>query len=176
MSASAASFAATCANCLASINPLQDDAFILSCGDFQCSSCTSADASAGALQNCKGCGKIGVKIASLRKNVPPEVTRSTIDILTSLDGVKGALNFQVKYYKQTIRRLVNRILAADREISELHRYCSFLLSAELFEININSHCRNEICATENCKRSKQVYSPTRYFIDLLDAFSFYGHL
>ena len=88
---------------------------VLSCGDFLCEACIQHQH--GRVSQCLACNKQGVRIAPLNSQIPDEVRQNISDPAQGFEGVYSVVCFQLKYYKQTIKRLQTKIetLESDKQ-------------------------------------------------------------
>lgn len=92
---------------------------VLSCGDFLCESCIQRQN--GRVSQCLACGKQGVRVAPLSSQLPDEVRQNIADPSQGFEGVYNVVCFQLKYYKQTIKRLQSKIEMLETEKQGLQK-------------------------------------------------------
>ncbi len=114
------SFVILCGKCFRVV-PSSSSGSVLSCGDILCSTCNTIpfnDAS-----TCPACGKDGVKSVHLNdKNLPEEVAKNLTDPSKELESIHEVLVFQVKYYKQIMKRLLVRVNKSEHECENYRRF------------------------------------------------------
>ncbi len=91
---------------------------MLSCGDFLCSECAQLLVSSSS---CPSCGKQGVRAVFLKDTLPEEVKLNVSDPTRELEKLHSMLMFQVKYYKQLIRKLISKMNGMEQEIGQKQR-------------------------------------------------------
>lgn len=100
--------------------------FVLSCSDFLCASCFQAAEAASpgsSTLHCPACNKPGVKSQDINApNPDEEVTNNLSDVVSTVEKLKNAANFQLKHYKTTIKRMHNTILQLSKENAHYKRY------------------------------------------------------
>lgn len=110
---SSLSFTIFCGRCFRTISQNSTSGgSVLSCGDFLCSNCAQSLISGSA---CPACGKHGVRAAFLNDSLPEEVRQNISDATKEMEKLHSAMMFQVKYYKQLIKRLLSRIQQMEQE-------------------------------------------------------------
>lgn len=110
---SSLAFSIFCGRCYQNISlNSSETGSVLSCGDFLCSSCAPLVANSS---NCPACGKQGVRSAFLNESLPDEVKINIMDPTNELEKFHNILSFQIKYYKQIIRRLLGTLEQFDQE-------------------------------------------------------------
>jgi len=87
----------------------------LSCSDFLCTGCASSTSSRCVVNSCPVCGKQGVQGLNLSGNLPEEVSSRMADPIHKLGAAGEAMQFQIKYYKQTTKKMFARIQALTKE-------------------------------------------------------------
>ncbi len=96
-----------CGNCFRTIIvPSSDGGSLLSCGDFLCKECASTKI--GTI-GCPVCGKQGVRAVFLNDALPNEVKRNITDPTKEFQNFYGTIGFQMRYYKEMIRRLISKL-------------------------------------------------------------------
>jgi hypothetical protein len=101
------SFLIICGLCSKPVNATKDGGAVLSCGDFLCGTCASTQADRPNI--CTACGKQGVRSAPLNSTLPDEVRQNISDTTQEIESIHSILSFQIKYYKETIKRLLSKI-------------------------------------------------------------------
>jgi hypothetical protein len=91
--------------------------FILSCSDFVCGQCSNN----GCITSCPACGKQNVQVLDLSNSLPEEVQGSISDPVSQLEALANTAKFQIKYYKQTIRKLLAKVTQLGKENVQLKR-------------------------------------------------------
>lgn len=113
-------FAIFCGKCFRSIpQNSKEGGSVLSCGDFLCAACAPSLISGNA---CPACGKQGVRAAFLNDALPDEVKRNISDPTGELENIHGVLAFQTKYYKQIIKKLINKVQMVEEELRKKTRF------------------------------------------------------
>lgn len=107
-----------CSRCCRPLLP-STGGFILSCSDFLCTQCAESTSFRCTLSTCPACGKQGVQGLNLNGSLPNEVSSRMTDPVHNLDTFKEALSFQLKYYKQTTKKMFAKIQALSRENRDL---------------------------------------------------------
>lgn len=92
-----------CAKCFQPVSSTSGG-FILSCSDFLCLRCSNN----GRTTGCPACGKQQVQLLNLSGALPDEVSENLVDPAQRLELTTNAVKFQIKYYKQTIKKLLTR--------------------------------------------------------------------
>lgn len=107
-------FTILCSVCFEQIQPYNGKACVLSCGDFLCQGCSLKNTN----NACQACGKVGVRSAALDNTLPEEVRLNISDPTEGIQSLHSILLFQVKFYKQTIKRLLTKIQALEAELNK----------------------------------------------------------
>lgn len=106
-------FAIFCGKCYCDVAPNSTaGGSVLSCGDFLCGMCAQALISG---QACPACGKQGVRACFLNDSLPEDVKQNITDPTRDFQQLHAVLTFQVKYYKQLILRMTERIKQAEQD-------------------------------------------------------------
>lgn len=129
------SFVILCGKCFRVV-PANSSGSVLSCGDILCSTCNNIPF--GSSSTCPACGKDGVKTLNLSEKLPEEVSRNLSDPSKELESIHEVLVFQVKYYKQIMKRLLLRANKSEHEC-ENYRRSAILLGLPfvlLFSLNV----------------------------------------
>eukprot|EP01040_Poterioochromonas_malhamensis_P018895 gene18895-22169_t len=99
-------FDIVCGNCFKAILiPSSDGGSLLSCGDFLCKDCASNKFST---VGCPVCGRTDVRAVFLNDALPIEVKRNLNDPTKEFQSLYGAISFQIRYYKEVIKRLISK--------------------------------------------------------------------
>lgn len=106
-----------CASCLKQVPANGEPGTVLSCGDFLCARCARAMRHG----TCPACGKQGIRSASLDHNLPEEVRQNISDPTQEAATLQNILVFQVRYYRQTISRLVSKVEELEERANSLER-------------------------------------------------------
>lgn len=107
------SFTIYCGRCFRVVQSTSEEGgSVLSCGDFLCSSCAQLLASSSS---CPSCGKQGVRAVFLKDALPEEVKLNISDATKEMERLHNMLLFQVKYYKQLIKKLVVKMNQVEQE-------------------------------------------------------------
>lgn len=114
------SFISLCGRCFRPIQP-SSGGFILSCSDFVCGKCLIQPAD-GSLPNCPACGKVGVQALDICGKLPDEVRSSISDPTKTFDSLQNAFKFQIKYYKQVLKKILSRMMKLESESVEMKRF------------------------------------------------------
>lgn len=113
---SALSFNMFCGKCFHTISANSSSGgSVLSCGDFLCPTCAPSLISS---TSCPACGKQGVRAAFLNDALPEEVKLNISDPTRELEKMHNVMAFQVKYYKQLIKRLLGRLAIMESEVQK----------------------------------------------------------
>lgn len=80
---------------------------VFSCGEYICKSCSEQWGNR-PITECPSCRKKGIKLLSLKDNLPDEISKKMSDCTNSLTDLQDKLIFQTKYYKQFIKKLTSR--------------------------------------------------------------------
>ncbi len=106
-------FTIYCGRCFRVVqNNSEEGGSVLSCGDFLCSSCAQLLVSSAS---CPACGKQGVRAVFLKDSLPEEVKLNVSDPTKEMERLHNMLTFQVKYYKQLIKKLVVKMNQVDQD-------------------------------------------------------------
>jgi hypothetical protein len=110
---SSLAFTIYCGRCFRPISLNSDSGgSVLSCGDFLCSSCAQVLATSSS---CPACGKHGVRAAFLNDSLPVEVKQNIEDPTREFERILSTLEFQVSHYRNTIKRLIQKLQHSDQE-------------------------------------------------------------
>ena len=117
---SSLNFAIFCGKCFRALaQNSKEGGSVLSCGDFLCAAC-AATLIAGS--SCPACGKQGVRAVFLNDSLPDEVKSNITDPTKELESIHGVLSFQIRYYKQMIKKLLSRLQIMDEELQKKNRF------------------------------------------------------
>ncbi len=122
-----------CGRCFRPVHPTSGG-FILSCSDFLCFNCAKTNIP-GNVTSCCACGKQGIHALSLCESLPEEVQMSMSDPIANLASVGESMQFQIKYYKQTFKKMLSRISQLSKENAHLKGYITLDL---LFTMDLNT--------------------------------------
>ena len=98
------SFQAFCCICNNAIS-IQEGGMVFSCGEYICIQCSNLYQ--GNFLECPSCRKKGVKVLCLNSTLPNEISKKMSDCANSLNDIQEQLVFQIKYYKNFIKKLVS---------------------------------------------------------------------
>jgi hypothetical protein len=76
----------------------------------------------GCITSCPACGKQNVQALDLSTSLPEEVQGSILDPVLQLEAMANTVKFQIKYYKQTIRKLLAKVTQLGKENAQMKRY------------------------------------------------------
>lgn len=107
-------FTIYCGRCLSALGDHKGGS-VLSCGDFLCTTCAQQLISGSA---CPACGRTGVRAAFLNDSLPDEVRVNVMDPTKHMESLHNVLGFQMKYYKQIIRKAVYRLQQLESELAK----------------------------------------------------------
>lgn len=91
--------------------------YILSCTDLLCVQCSNN----GNITSCPACGKQNIQALNLKEPLPDEVSASISDPVIKLESIINTTKFQIKYYKQTLKKLLSTVSQLAKENQQLKR-------------------------------------------------------
>ena len=91
-----------CCACEGEVIPSQGG-LVMSCGDFLCHRC---ERTSDYHRQCPGCLQTSIRVLNLQNEseLPDQVIQNMSDISKVIDSVKNVVQFQIKHYKNCLKR------------------------------------------------------------------------